>query len=92
MADKKVDSARALVAGGWRISLVSRCLRRRVWSLLRRQSEIDDMTVINSKRVYLIMCQNACCLGVNLQYRPRKGRIQVGWPSGNVTSGGTLTT
>lgn len=27
MADKKVDSARALVAGGWRISLVSRYLR-----------------------------------------------------------------
>jgi transposase-like protein len=27
MADKKVDSARALVSGGWRISLVSRCLR-----------------------------------------------------------------
>ncbi len=26
MADKKVDSARALVAGGWRISLVSRTM------------------------------------------------------------------
>lgn len=92
-----MDSARALVAGGWRISLVSRCLRvsraqlhamarrskdwqdrrckrksddtealarihtvigdlptygyRRVWALLRRQSETDDMAVINAKRV-----------------------------------------
>lgn len=94
---KKVDSARALAAGGWRISLVSRWLRvsraqlhamarrsknwqerrrkrkpddiealdrihtvigdlptygyRRVWALLRRQSETDDMAVINAKRV-----------------------------------------
>ncbi|MDU4315850.1 MAG: IS3 family transposase [Klebsiella michiganensis] len=105
---KKVDSARALVAGGWRISLVSRCLRvsraqlhamarrskgwqdrrckrkpddtealarihtviddlptygyRRVWALLRRQSETDDMAVINAKRVYRIMRQNALLL------------------------------
>ncbi len=105
MADKKVDSARALVAGGWRISLVSRCLRVsrtqlhimarrskdwqdrrrkrkpddtevlarihtvigdlptygycRVWALLRRQSETDNMAVINAKRVYRVMRQNA---------------------------------
>ena len=98
MADKKVDSARALAAGGWRISFVSCWLRvsraqlhamarrsknwqerrrkrkpddiealdrihtvigdlptygyRRVWALLRRQSETDDMAVINAKRVY----------------------------------------
>ena len=92
-----MDSARALVAGGWRISLVSRTMGmsraplslrinrsaywqerrrkrkpddiealdrihtvigdlptygyRRVWVLLRRQSETDDMAVINAKRV-----------------------------------------
>lgn len=105
MTDKKVDSARALVAGGWRISLVSRCLRVsraqlhamarrskdwqdrqgkrkpddtealdriytvigdlptcRMWALLRRQSETDDMTVINAKRVYRIMRQNTLLL------------------------------
>jgi len=35
---------------------------RRVWALLRRQSEFDDMTVINAKRVYRIMRQNALLL------------------------------
>ncbi len=128
MADKKVDSARALVAGGWRISLVSRCLRvsraqlhamarrsknwqdrrrkrkpddtevlarihtvigdlptygyRRVWALLRRQSETDDMAVINAKRVYRIMRQNALLLERKPAIPPSKraytGKVAVG--------------
>lgn len=128
MADKKVDSARALVAGGWRISLVSRCLRvsraqlhamarrskdwqdrrckrkpddtdalarihtvigdlptygyRRVWALLRRQSETDDMAVINAKRVYRIMRQNALLLERKPEIPPSKrahtGKVAVG--------------
>lgn len=132
-----MDSARALVAGGWRISLVSRCLRvsraqlhamarrskdwqdsrrkrkpddtealdriytvigdlptygyRRVWALLRRQSETDDMSVINAKRVYRIMRQNALLLECKPAIPPRNGRIQGKWPSGKVTSGGALT-
>lgn len=44
----------------------------RVWVLLHRQSETDDM-VINAKRVYRIMRQNALLLGVNLQYRHETG-------------------
>ncbi|HBQ3185798.1 TPA: IS3 family transposase, partial [Klebsiella variicola subsp. variicola] len=125
---KKVDSARALVAGGWRISLVSRCLRvsraqlhamarrskgwqdrrckrkpddtealarihtviddlptygyRRVWALLRRQSETDDMAVINAKRVYRIMRQNALLLErkstIPLSKRAHTGKVAVG--------------
>ena len=115
---QKVDSARALVAGGWRIGLVSRCLRisraqlhaivsrsknwqdrrrkrkpddtealarihtvigdlptygyRRVWALLRRQSETDDMAVINAKRVYRIMRQNALLLERKPEIPPSK--------------------
>ncbi|EHM9006717.1 IS3 family transposase [Salmonella enterica] len=125
---KKVDSARALVAGGWRISLVSRCLRvsraqlhamarrskdwqdrrrkrkpddtevlarihtvigdlptygyRRVWALLRRQSETDNMAVINAKRVYRIMRQNALLLerkpAIPLSKRSHTGKVAVG--------------
>ncbi|HHN8383993.1 TPA: IS3 family transposase [Klebsiella quasipneumoniae] len=125
---KKVDSARALVAGGWRISLVSRCLRvsraqlhsvarrsknwqdrrrkrkpddtdalarihtviddlptygyRRVWALLRRQSETDDMAFINAKRVYRIMRQNALLLERKPAIQPSKrahtGKVAVG--------------
>ena len=128
MADKKVDTARALVAGGWRISLVSRCLRvsraqlhamarrskdwqdhrckrkpddtealarihtvigdlptygyRRVWALLRRQSETDDMVVINAKRVYRIMRQNALLLerkpAIPPSTRSHTGKVAVG--------------
>ncbi len=128
MADKKVDSARALVAGGWQIGLVSRCLRisraqlhaivsrsknwhdrrrkrkpddtealarihtvigdlptygyRRVWALLRRQSETDDMAVINAKRVYRIMRQNALLLERKPEIPPSKrahtGKVAVG--------------
>ncbi len=100
-----MDSARALIARGWGVSFVSRCLRvsraqlhvilrqtddwkdgrrsrhtddtdvlrrihhvigelptygyRRVWALLRRQTELDGMPAINAKRVYRIMRQNA---------------------------------
>ncbi|EJC8751856.1 TPA: IS3 family transposase, partial [Salmonella enterica subsp. diarizonae serovar 48:i:z35] len=125
---KKVDSARALVAGGWRISLVSRCLRisraqlhamarrsknwqdrrrkrklddtealarihivigdlptygyRRVWALLRRQSETDDMAVLNAKRVYRIMRQNALLLErkpvISPSVRAHTGKVAVG--------------
>ncbi|HBW3857188.1 TPA: IS3 family transposase [Klebsiella pneumoniae] len=125
---KNVDSARALVAGGWRISLVSRCLRVsraqlhamarrtknwqdrrrrrkpddtdvlarihtvigalptygycRVWALLRRQSESDDMAVINAKRVYRIMRQNALLLERKPAIPPSKrahtGKVAVG--------------
>ena len=123
-----MDSARALVAGGWRIGLVSRCLRisraqlhaivsrsknwqdrrrkrkpddtealarihtvigdlptygyRRVWALLRRQSETDDMAVINAKRVYRIMRQNALLLERKPAIPPSKrahtGKVAVG--------------
>ncbi len=125
---KKKDSARALVAGGWQIGLVSRCLRisraqlhaivsrsknwqdrrrkrkpddtdalarihtvigdlptygyRRVWALLRRQSETDDMAEINAKRVYRIMRQNALLLERKPEIPPSKrahtGKVAVG--------------
>ncbi len=134
---QKVDSARALVAGGWRISLVSRCLRvsraqlhamarrsknwqdrrrkrkpddtevlarihtvigdlptygyRRVWALLRRQSETDDMAVINAKRVYRIMRQNALLLERKPAIPPSKRAYTGKWPLEKVTSGGALT-
>lgn len=35
---------------------------RRVWALLRRQTESDGMPAINAKRVYRIMRQNALLL------------------------------
>lgn len=103
-----MDSARALIARGWGVSFVSRCLRvsraqlhvilrrtddwndgrrsrgtddtdalarihhvigklptygyRRVWALLRRQTELDGAAAINAKRVYRIMRQNALLL------------------------------
>ncbi|HAW8303860.1 TPA: IS3 family transposase [Escherichia coli] len=115
---KKVDSARALIARGWGVSLVSRCLRvsraqlhvilrrtddwkdgrrsrhsddtdvllrihhvigelptygyRRVWALLRRQAELDGMPVINAKRVYRIMRQNALLLERKTAVPPSK--------------------
>ena len=59
MADKKVDNARSHVAGGWRISLVSRCLRvsraqlhamaRRAknWQDRRRRRKPDDTDVLS---------------------------------------------
>ncbi|MBC0389932.1 IS3 family transposase [Escherichia coli] len=124
---KKVDSARALIARGWGVSLVSRCLRvsraqlhvilrrtddwkdgrrsrhtddtdvlrrihhvigelptygyRRVWALLRRQTELDGMPAINAKCVYRIMCQNALLLerkpAVPPSKRAHTGRVAV---------------
>ncbi|MCD7091549.1 IS3 family transposase [Klebsiella quasipneumoniae] len=124
---KKVDSARALIARGWGVSFVSRCLRvsraqlhvilrrtddwkdgrrsrhtddtdvlrrihhvigelptygyRRVWALLRRQTELDGMPAINAKRVYRIMRQNALSLerkpAVPPSKRAHTGRVAV---------------
>ncbi|WP_139620724.1 IS3 family transposase [Klebsiella quasipneumoniae] len=124
---KKVDSARALIARGWGVSFVSRCLRvsraqlhvilrrtddwkdgrrsrhtddtdvlrrihhvigelptygyRRVWALLRRQTEPDGMPANNAKRVYRIMCQNALLLerkpAVPPSKRAHTGRVAV---------------
>jgi len=45
---------------------------RRVWALLRRQSETDDMAVINAKRVYRIMRQNALLLERKPEIPPSK--------------------
>ena len=123
-----MDSARALVTRGWRISLVSRCPRvsraqlhamarrskdwqdrrckrkpddtealsrihavigdlptygyRRIWALLRRRSETDDMAVINAKRIYRIMRQNALLLERKPAIPPSKrahtGKVAVG--------------
>ncbi|MDE4730454.1 IS3 family transposase [Klebsiella quasipneumoniae subsp. similipneumoniae] len=124
---KPVDSARALIARGWGVSFVSRCLRvsraqlhvilrrtddwkdgrrsrhtddtdvlrrihhvigelptygyRRVWALLRRQTELDGMPAINAKRVYRIMRQNALLLerkpAVPPSKRAHTGRVAV---------------
>ncbi|WP_128957813.1 IS3 family transposase [Escherichia coli] len=124
---KKVDSARALIARGWGVSFVSRCLRvsraqlhvilrraddwkdgrrsrhtddtdvlrrihhvigelptygyRRVWALLRRQTELDGMPAINAKRIYRIMRQNALLLerkpAVPPSKRAHTGRVAV---------------
>ncbi|WP_181858071.1 IS3 family transposase [Klebsiella pneumoniae] len=125
--NKKVDSARTLIARGWGVSFVSRCLRgsraqlhvilrrtddwkdgrrsrhtddtdvlrrihhvigelptygyRRVWALLRRQTELDGMPAINAKRVYRIMRQNALLLerkpAVPPSKRAHTGRVAV---------------
>ncbi|XJG28697.1 IS3 family transposase [Escherichia coli] len=127
MGEQKVDSARALIARGWGVSFVSRCLRvsraqlhvilrraddwkdgrrsrhtddtdvlrrihhvigelptygyRRVWALLRRQTELDGMPAINAKRVYRIMRQNALLLERKTAVPPSKrahtGRVAV---------------
>ncbi len=127
MGEQKVDSARALIARGWGVSFVSRCLRvsraqlhvilrrtddwkdgrcsrhtddtdvlrrihhvigelptygyRRVWALLRRQTEPDGMPAINAKRVYRIMRQNALLLerkpAVPPSKRAHTGRVAV---------------
>ncbi|HHV8534913.1 TPA: IS3 family transposase, partial [Escherichia coli] len=124
---KKLDSARALIARGWGVSFVSRCLRvsraqlhvilrraddwkdgrrsrhtddtdvlrrihhvigelptygyRRVWALLRRQTELDGMPAINAKRIYRIMRQNALLLERKTAVPPSKrahtGRVAV---------------
>ncbi len=127
MGEQKVDSARALIARGWGVSFVSRCLRvsraqlhvilrraddwkdgrrshhtddtdvlrrihhvigelptygyRRVWALLRRQTELDGMPAINAKRIYRIMRQNALLLerkpAVPPSKRAHTGRVAV---------------
>ncbi len=127
MGEQKVDSARALIARGWGVSFVSRCLRvsraqlhvilrraddwkdgcrsrhtddtdvlrrihhvigelptygyRRVWALLRRQTELDGMPAINAKRIYRIMRQNALLLERKTAVPPSKrahtGRVAV---------------
>ncbi len=55
---------------------------RRVWALLRRHSENDDMAVINAKRVYRIMRQNALLLERKPEIPPSKrahtGKVAVG--------------
>lgn len=64
---------------------------RRVWALLRRQSETDDMAVINAKRVYRIMRQNALLLERKPEIPPSKRAHTGKWPLEKVTSGGALT-
>lgn len=55
---------------------------RRVWALLRRQSETDDMAVLNAKRVYRIMSQNALLLerkpAIPASKRAHTGKVAVG--------------
>ncbi|EGS5112730.1 IS3 family transposase [Escherichia coli] len=54
---------------------------RRIWALLRRQTELDGMPAINAKRVYRIMCQNALLLerkpAVPPSKRAHTGRVAV---------------
>ncbi len=54
---------------------------RRVWALLRRQSESDDIAVINAKRVYRIMRQNALLLerkpAIPASKRAHTGKVTV---------------
>lgn len=118
-----MDSARALIAQGWRLSFVNRCLQvsrahlhvlkhrprdwqggrkksqtddadllerihgvigevptygyRRVWALLRRESETQAVAAVNAKRVYRIMCQHALLLGRKSRMQP-VGRAHTG--------------
>lgn len=55
---------------------------RRVWALLHRQSETDDMAVISAKRVYRIMRQNALLLerepAISPSKRAHTGKVSVG--------------
>ena len=65
MVAKKVDSARTLIAGGWRISLVSRSLRvsreqlhamarrSKNWQDSRRKRNSDDTEVL--KRIHTVI-------------------------------------
>ncbi|MBW9630859.1 IS3 family transposase [Escherichia coli] len=54
---------------------------RRVWALLRRQTELDGMPAINAKRIYRIMRQNALLLERKTAVPPSKrahtGRVAV---------------
>lgn len=55
---------------------------RRVWALLRRQSETHDMAVINAKRIYRNLRQNALLLERKPAIPPSKrahtGKVAVG--------------
>ncbi|MBL1639878.1 IS3 family transposase, partial [Klebsiella pneumoniae] len=55
---------------------------RRLWALLPRESETDDMAYINAKRVYRIMRQNALLLERKPAIPPSKrahtGKVAVG--------------
>ncbi len=54
----------------------------RVWAVLRRQSETDDMAVLNAKRVYRIMRQNVLLFERKPEIPPSKrahtGKVAVG--------------
>ncbi len=56
---RKPNDTEALVRIHTVIGVLYTYSYRRVWTLLRRQSETDDMAVISAKRVYRIMRQNA---------------------------------
>ena len=55
---------------------------RRVWAVLRRQSETDDMAMLNAKRAYRIMRQNVLLLERKPEIPPSKrahtGKVVVG--------------
>ncbi|KGT86187.1 transposase [Erwinia typographi] len=55
---------------------------RRVWALLRRQSEAEDLAAVNAKRVYRIMRQHALLLEQKPSLPPSKrahtGKVAVG--------------
>jgi putative transposase len=55
---------------------------RRVWALLRRQSEAEDLAAVNAKRVYRIMRQHALLLERKPSLPPSKrahtGKVAVG--------------
>ncbi|SUD99041.1 IS2 transposase TnpB [Providencia rettgeri] len=122
-----MDSARALITQGWKISLVSRTLHvsraqlyvrvkrksdwkdergrcpqddsdalarihnvinklptygyRRVWAILRSQSENEGIAIINAKRVYCIMKQSALLLerkpAIPVSARAHTGKVAV---------------
>lgn len=122
-----MDSARALITQGWKISLVSRTLcvsraqlyvlakrksdwkdkrgrrpqddsdalarihnvidklptygYRRVWAMLRRQSENEGIAMINAERVYRIMKQSALLLerkpAIPVSKRAHTGKVAV---------------
>lgn len=91
MVGKKMDSARALVAGGWRISLVSRYLwvsRAQLHAMARRPKNLQDhrqkrkpddtdaLARIHTVTGMVIVGCGRCCLSISLQYRPRNGHIQ----------------
>ncbi len=79
---RKPNDTEALVRIHTVIGVLYAYSYRRVWALLRRQSETDDMAVISAKRVYRIMRQNALLLKRELAIPPSKrahtGKVPVG--------------